>query len=1241
MEQPAQPTRPKSAAGRPRLSRTRSYINSREAKASGKDEDENVPAPFLGDNTKAENGGYGDETAPLIFSLLGDLDDDGNVFQWETTRTVKPKNAFVHDMQFRFSLSNIERGDDSKLLCRPTRLDLKSFARGPIALISLLCQHMAALLMTAFGYFSRCGIKRCIQSSNDENMPCVSEEDGLVTKSIVAPTTAKSRNLLRLEDRIRRELAIETKPPPLAANLSDKSVAAHDDTVEIKDETNDLSVQRPVAKMDESFWMNPVNDLVGPEKSRGNVQREVNLTVDVGPIKLSQHPEFTAQEQELARLSCFSNISEEIQLTQPNQIAEGVETNRRKMDKYFARLMVNGHVVGDSKTEAVDLLSFSVKLSHRFNCKMSQKPTSTCVQVWRSAGGFLPNELVCSIGFLPDESTFTQEDQLGSSGPLEWLQFSSKGSDVKGVLVLRARIVEYTVKSSPHMANMSEHLPQLIRSPGGIETYNQHAAACINPSQHCSGLDRQSMMEFRHNSGILFTKIVLEEPLRHSLIKKRQKSPNSVLSPIPITELEVQNNDAYHELIKNDCPNEVRSSSSAAFSVTFIVQMELLTLFICFHKLIVHDVLKERPFVNKHHLTAIFRGFQEFKRLSIRRKHHVSEVIQDVGLFHFAASGGWSMPSLPRKRSLFPKSRQRLPVTKTSAGQEHAILLLTIVGGHNFPTEVERKKASADQENSLLTKEGNLPLVLGNDGEGVICKIIFRGKKSYTKPVFRSMSPQWKETLSLPLGGVLEGTPLISLHDEVISISLYDCATADMAHIGGFYEDEDTKSIEYRYLGHVSLPLCTVLATGTMHGFVQCSSPDFIVGFGESDDDGVRSIVERHQEPSANTMLQLHATIDPLSINPNQTGRPDYKSGESASIMSRVVQWSQLYLNHSADSVLWPDITGRLFLASRYLSQQAPPPGFNTINGCTNYVSLIPSSDSIDCKSLQVRDEHVVLTSDQVLSILSGTRREHAILLANFFLHLSARYPDLVADIFLVVGFAVPEGETTWVMRRCRQNSKVVFYDAMSGCAYFRGDVSCPLQGIHYLVSLDNVYANIRTEQVAHLLEFDLSNSWMWVPLLRCGRSGETANIMTVQAKPLQYTLPDNSFARQLQSEVCEALTSAIRGWRQVPTGFRPDLSKMLSSLLEKLEEAKLNNGHSLSTSGMTLPESITRGRRVFGFALHVPFTGMENLLERIKATDIHRNRSPRVEYAVAARVFAYHGGVLCVWIFVLSTLEK
>jgi hypothetical protein len=182
------------------------------------------------------------------------------------------------------------------------------------------------------------------------------------------------------------------------------------------------------------------------------------------------------------------------------------------------------------------------------------------------------------------------------------------------------------------------------------------------------------------------------------------------------------------------------------------------------------------------------------------------------------------------------------------------------------------------------------------------------------------------------------------------------------------------------------------------------------------------------------------------------------------------------------------------------------------------------------------------------------------------------------------------------------------------------------------------VYANVRIEQVALLLEFDLSNSRMWAPLLRSGRL-EEVTMMPVQAKLLHYTLPDNDFAGQLQREVCESITNSIRGWRQVPTGFRPDHSRTLGSLLEKMEQTKVY-GNSLSTSDMTLPESITRGRRVFGFALHVPFTGMENLMERIKATGIHRNRSPCVEYAVAAKVFAYPGGVLSVWMFVLSTQE-
>jgi hypothetical protein len=157
-------------------------------------------------------------------------------------------------------------------------------------------------------------------------------------------------------------------------------------------------------------------------------------------------------------------------------------------------------------------------------------------------------------------------------------------------------------------------------------------------------------------------------------------------------------------------------------------------------------------------------------------------------------------------------------------------------------------------------------------------------------------------------------------------------------------------------------------------------------------------------------MLLIHATSDPLIIIPS-CGRPEFQSAESGIIVSRVEQWSQTHLARF-DSVLWPDSRGNSFLASRFLSEQAPPPGFNTLASCAQYVSLIPSFDRIEWKLLKGRDENMILLSQQFLGILAGTRRDHSILLANFFLYLSSSNSEFSADVFLAAGCSTQEGKT-------------------------------------------------------------------------------------------------------------------------------------------------------------------------------------------------------------------------------------
>ena len=66
--------------------------------------------------------------------------------------------------------------------------------------------------------------------------------------------------------------------------------------------------------------------------------------------------------------------------------------------------------------------------------------------------------------------------------------------------------------------------------------------------------------------------------------------------------------------------------------------------------------------------------------------------------------------------------------------------------------------------------------------------------------------------------------------------------------------------------------------------------------------------------------------------------------------------------------------------------------------------------------------------------------------------------------------------------------------------------------------------------------------------------------------------------------------------------------------------------------------EVLSKTRNVSGFALHFAYTNTDDVLRSVKATEIHENRNPHVEFSLGIRVFAYPGGALSVWIF-LSTM--
>lgn len=212
-------------------------------------------------------------------------------------------------------------------------------------------------------------------------------------------------------------------------------------------------------------------------------------------------------------------------------------------------------------------------------------------------------------------------------------------------------------------------------------------------------------------------------------------------------------------------------------------------------------------------------------------------------------------------------------------------------------------------------------------------------------------------------------------------------------------------------------------------------------------------------------------------------------------------------------------------------------------------------------------------------------------------------------------------------MRKCHRSREIVFWEATSGVAYSSTDDSIPLQKIHCVVSKQNIYVNLERATLPHSLDFDLTNR-KWAPL------HESPLLLTpIQEEVLQFCQPNYIYARDLQYDLKESIKSAMREWRRTTTTFRHD--SKLASILERKEQAKLSGKELNSISSDASSQS-----RAFGFALNFSFTCIEDIVEKIKSTEIHNNR-PNVEFSLSVRVFPYAGGIMSVWVYIGIVEEK
>ena len=89
-------------------------------------------------------------------------------------------------------------------------------------------------------------------------------------------------------------------------------------------------------------------------------------------------------------------------------------------------------------------------------------------------------------------------------------------------------------------------------------------------------------------------------------------------------------------------------------------------------------------------------------------------------------------------------------------------------------------------------------------------------------------------------------------------------------------------------------------------------------------------------------------------------------------------------------------------------------------------------------------------------------------------------------DTFVVLGAAIPDGRSVYVLRReiaLGRIRDVWLYNAVSGQRFRADDQRCPLRDIGCVFNMENVWANIQSGDLQNMA-FDFNNASCWLPML-------------------------------------------------------------------------------------------------------------------------------------------------------------
>ncbi|KAL4448733.1 hypothetical protein ABPG74_012822 [Tetrahymena malaccensis] len=419
-------------------------------------------------------------------------------------------------------------------------------------------------------------------------------------------------------------------------------------------------------------------------------------------------------------------------------------------------------------------------------------------------------------------------------------------------------------------------------------------------------------------------------------------------------------------------------------------------------------------------------------------------------------------------------------------------------------------------------------------------KLVFEKQEYFieSKP-FEGNNPEWSSDRSLFLpqfqNKKLSNYELFDSSNRLI-VTLFD-----KRYIRRFGRENKKKQIKTEhdfFLGSVSIPLYTLFQNQKFQATFRLSRPIIILGY-YSDSTSLLGLDQQNMnplgqeirnskvriDPSLPTTVSLSIHIDPFIEVIQENDDIFYGDGQDQRLEYYSVKWLEDYRKNKNFAkrhvkIFGNDIEQNSFYLPRYLTKLAPPNLFSqglkidhkdlksdlhAIEKAARFVSLIPFKNDTELFK-DIPDVHC--DSQQFLDLKGGDFEEHAFLLCNYFNYIDYYSGRINYKSYVILGHAIPEGKTFYVLRRDCQNNKVEIWNPSTGEPFVmttelkgttfmcftigknkqsviqRYDKACPLYDVGCVIDEKNIYANIQPSGAPGQIEWNIENPKLWRPFL-------------------------------------------------------------------------------------------------------------------------------------------------------------